>query len=254
MAKIKIIQNTSRITKDGLAPLYISFYLERSKLMLPCKISVPVIKFDSDKGSIKGTSKEAKDTNLILTNMISRVNDILVKFRLRNISLNKESFMREYNNPSDYNSFHDFVKDYMRSYSRKIEYSTLQHHRSCLKKFQEYKADIQFHEITEDLIQDYHYYMKRKLGNSEITAQRNLATIKIYVGAAAKKGYIQNNPFKEIKIKKVKNTVDYLTEDELATFFKIYSERTIAPKLYHTIEFFLFMCLTSLHISYAVNF
>ena len=77
MAKIKIIQNTSRITKDGLAPLYISFYLERSKLMLPCKISVPVIKFDSDKGSIKGTSKEAKDTNLILTNMISRVNDIL---------------------------------------------------------------------------------------------------------------------------------------------------------------------------------
>ena len=64
--------------------------------MLPCKISVPVIKFDSDKGSIKGTSKEAKDTNLILTNMISRVNDILVKFRLRNISLNKESFMREY--------------------------------------------------------------------------------------------------------------------------------------------------------------
>ena len=73
------------------------------------------------------------------------------------------------------------------------------------------------------------------------------------MGAAAKKGYIQNNPFKEIKIKKVKNTVDYLTEDELAAFFKIYSERTIAPKLYHTIEYFLFMCFTSLHISDARN-
>lgn len=85
--------------------------------MLPCKVSVPVAKFDEKSGLLKGNSKEAKDINLIVSNLKARVNDILVKFRLRNQALTKDIFMREYNNPSDYKTFHDFVKEHMKTYS-----------------------------------------------------------------------------------------------------------------------------------------
>ncbi|EXZ44721.1 putative phage integrase domain protein, partial [Bacteroides fragilis str. 2-F-2 len=51
---------------------------------------------------LRGTNKEAKDINLIIERLKAKVNDILVKYRLKNLTLNKEAFIREYNNPSDF--------------------------------------------------------------------------------------------------------------------------------------------------------
>ena len=109
MSTIRVIQNRQRVTKEGTAPLYISFYLGKDKLVLPCKVSAEVKRFDAKSGLIKGGSKEISDMNLVVDRMKSKVNDILVKHRLKDVTLNKEAFMREYNNPSDYKSFHEFV-------------------------------------------------------------------------------------------------------------------------------------------------
>ena len=222
--------------------------------MLPCKVSVPVAKFDEKSGLLKGNSKEAKDINLIVSNLKARVNDILVKFRLRNQALTKDIFMREYNNPSDYKTFHDFVKEHMKTYSRRIEMGTFKHHLSCMKKFKAYNELLQFRDLTPDYLTDYLIYMKKELGNTEITAQRNMSTIKIYVTAAYRKGYIEENPFQEFHIKRIKSDVDYLTEDELMQFEQLYYQRTLPEKLQLTLAFFLFMCFTSMHITDARMF
>lgn len=250
MSTIRVIQNKQRLTKQGNAPLYITFYIGREKLMLPCKVSVPVAKFDEKSGVLKGNSKEAKDINLIVNNQKARVNDILVKFRLRNQELTKDIFMREYNNPSDYKTFHDFVKEYMKVYSRRIEMGTFKHHLSCMKKFKAYNELLQFRELTPD----YLIYMKKELGNTEITAQRNMSTIKIYVTAAYRKGYLEENPFQDFHIKRIKSDVDYLTEEELMQFVQLYYQRTLPDKLQLTLAFFLFMCFTSMHITDARMF
>lgn len=251
MSTIKVVQNTQRVAKDGTAALYISFYLAREKVVLPCKVSAEVKKFDTKSGLIKGTGKDTVDKNLIVDKIKSKVNDILVKHRLRDINLNKDAFMREFNNPSDYKSFHDFVKDYMRTYSRRIEMGTFNHHRSCMKKFKAYSQEVQFHEITDDFLRGYFIYMKKNLGNSDATAYRNLSTIKIYVTAAVKKGYMERNPFEEYSIKRIKTNVDYLTEDELMDLVQLYYDNTLPERLQRTLAFFLFMCFTSLHISDA---
>lgn len=255
MSTIRVIQNKQRLTKQGNAPLYITFYIGRKKLMLPCKVSVPVAKFDEKSGVLKGNSKEAKDINLIVNNQKARVNDILVKFRLRNQALTKDIFMREYNNPSDYKTFHDFVKEYMKVYSRRIEMGTFKHHLiSCMKKFKAYNELLQFRELTPDYLTDYLIYMKKELGNTEITAQRNMSTIKIYVTAAYRKGYLEENPFQDFHIKRIKSDVDYLTEEELMQFVQLYYQRTLPDKLQLTLAFFLFMCFTSMHITDARMF
>jgi integrase/recombinase XerD len=97
-------------------------------------------------------------------------------------------------------------------------------------------------------------YMKKELGNTEITAQRNMSTIKIYVTAAYRKGYIEENPFQEFHIKRIKSDVDYLTEEELMQFVQLYYQRTLPEKLQLTLAFFLFMCFTSMHITDARMF
>lgn len=254
MSTVRVIQNKQRLTKEGNAPLYITFYLGKEKLMLPCKVSVPAAKFDEKSGLLKGNSKEAKDINLIVSNLKARVNDILVKFRLRNQALTKDIFMREYNNPSDYKTFHDFVKEHMKTYSRRIEMGTFKHHLSCMKKFKAYNELLQFQDLTPDYLTDYLIYMKKELGNTEITAQRNMFTIKIYVTAAYRKGYIEENPFQEFHIKRIKSDVDYLTEEELMQFVQLYYQRTLPEKLQLTLAFFLFMCFTSMHITDARMF
>ena len=251
MSAIRVVQNKQRTNKDGCAPLYLTFYLDREKLLLPCKLSVPVSKFDDKKGIIKGNSKEVNDQNLIISNMRAKVNDILVKFRLKNQTLTKETFMREYRNPSDYKNFHEFVKEYMKTYSRRIEMGTFKHHLSCMKKFRIFNENLQFDELTPEYLCDYLAYLKKELGNNECTAQRNLSTIKIYVTAAFRKGLLEKNPFQEVRIKRIKSMVDFLTEDELAQFISLYHAGSLPTNLQHTLSFFLFMCFSSLHITDA---
>lgn len=254
MSTVRVMQNKQRVTKEGNAPLYITFYIGKEKVMLPCKLSVPVSKFDADKGMVKGNSKEAKDTNLIVSNIKARVNDILVKFRLRNQFLSKDVFMREYNNPTDYKTFHEFVDKYMKTYSRRIEMGTFKHHLSCMKKLRVYCESLQFRELTPDFLADYLIYMKKELGNTEATAQRNMATVKIYVTAAYRKGLLDKNPFDQVKIKRTKSDVDYLTEEELGQFVELYRQRTLPDRMQRSLAFFLFMAFTSMHITDARMF
>lgn len=81
-----------------------------------------------------------------------------------------------------------------------------------------------------------------------------MSTIKIYVTAAYRKGYIEENPFQEFHIKRIKSDVDYLTEEELMQFVQLYYQRTLPEKLQLTLAFFLFMCFTSMHITDARMF
>ena len=59
---IRIVQNIQRINKEGNAPLYISFYLGKEKVVIPCKLSVPTTKFDSKTGMLRGTNRNHKKT------------------------------------------------------------------------------------------------------------------------------------------------------------------------------------------------
>ena len=53
MSTVRVIQNKQRLTKEGNAPLYITFYLGKEKLMLPCKVAVPAAKLDEKSGLLK---------------------------------------------------------------------------------------------------------------------------------------------------------------------------------------------------------
>jgi len=84
------------------------------------------------------------------------------------------------------------------------------------------------------------------------TANKNLTTIKIYVRDAFKRGYLNVDPFEELKIKWQRCIPsDYLTEDELKMLTELYSSKTLLDNFQKVLVFFLFMCFTSLHIGDA---
>ncbi len=114
--------------------------------------------------------------------------------------LTKDLFQKEYNRPDDFKTFYDFFKHYIKEHPNEIELTTLDVHMDAMNKLKIYAPKLQLVEITEDFIEEYKVYLKRKLKNNDSTINKNLACIKKYVRKAIKAGYISHNPFENIKI------------------------------------------------------
>ena len=254
MAVITSYQNTSYVNKEGCAPIYVSFYLERKKIALSCNLSVPVKAWDKEKGKVLQTEKNHKDLNLCIEKVRARVNDIMVRYRLAKKALSKETFMKEYSRPADFLTFYDYFEDYVKRHNGEIEDTTLDVHRDVISKMKRHSPSLTIDELTEDWLNQYKIYLKKKLNNKDSTINKNLACIKKYCRAAIKEGYMLHNPFENLKVKsRTSSGFTFLTEDELNKLVKVYKSNNLSPNKHKVLEFFLFLCFSSLHVTDAKN-
>ncbi|KAA6312175.1 hypothetical protein EZS27_036844 [termite gut metagenome] len=82
-----------------------------------------------------------------------------------------------------------------------MEYATLATHLSVIKKLKEYNSRLVFDDITENWLDGYFSYLKKELGNNDNTSYKNMSTLRKYVRAAYKAGYMDSNPFESWSIK-----------------------------------------------------
>ena len=254
MAVIKTYQATSYVNKDGCAPVYVSFYVERKKIAIPTNLSIPVENFDNVTGKVLTREKNHKDYNLCIEKIRARVNDIMVRYRLLKKTLTKETFMKEYNRPDDFRTFYDYVKDYMHRHRGELESSTIDVHLDAINKMRVYEPDLRLECLDEDFILKYKVYLKKKLKNKDSTINKNMSCIKKYCRAAIKEGYMTKNPFENIKVKtRSKSDFTYLTEEELTILVDLYKSNSLTENYQSVLQIFLFMCFSSLHIGDAKN-
>lgn len=237
--------------KNSAGIVWISFYINRQKVNFSTKVAVETKNWNEKKGIVTAGDKQAADKNLIIESILARINNVFVKYRLRDKKLSRDLFLREYNRPSDFATFFDFVQEYMKKISHRTELTTLNTHRSVMRKMQEYNADLTFDDITRDWLDSYFAYLRKDLENNANTAYKNMAILKKYVLAAYKSGYMAENPFEDWSIKRITSTCVYLTEEELGRLVSLYNSGELEYKLHKTLEFFLFMCFSSLHVGDA---
>ena len=249
MKNIKIYLRKYNNDTPGI--VWISFYVQRQKINFSTKVTVEVKHWNEKKSIVAAGDKQSADKNLIIETILARINNVFVKYRLRDKNLSRDLFLREYNRPSDYATFFDFVRDYMKKISHRTELTTLNTHMSVIRKLKEFNIDLIFDDITRDWLDIYFAYLRRELDNNANTAYKNMAIIKKYVLAAYKAGYMTENPFEEWSIKKITSTCVYLNEEELAKLVALYNTGELEYKLHKTLEFFLFMCFSSLHVGDA---
>jgi site-specific recombinase XerD len=209
--------------------------------------------WDKRKMIVKGSDTSYIDKNRVIENIRARINDVFVKYRLRNKTLTRDSFLRAYNRPSDYSTFFEFIKANKRNINFGNEVTTNYTHKSVIKKVKEWQPDLHFDDITEDWLSRYFIYLKNDLKNCDNTVHKNLTIFKKYVLAAYRMGYMDENPFSDFKIKRGSPSYTYLTEDELKIFMEAYKKGVFESKYHTTLEFFLFMCFSSLHVTDAKN-
>jgi len=184
------------------------------------------------------------------------VNEIFIKYRLsKNLRLTADLFDKEFDNPNTGSNFKEWIYEEAKKRVRagEITPSSYKAHKSSIDKLFQFKKEIDFYDLTPQLLDDYTYYLKVKMNNTINTVHNALKTLKSYVNIADK-SFKFNNPFKGYKLTKERTNVVFLTEDELIKLFKHYSLINSydieASKLHiNTLRVFLFACVTGLRMS-----
>ena len=249
MVTIKIYLRKHTEATSGF--VWIQFYIDRKKVNFSTGIKCESKNWNEKKSCISASDSDYKDKNLIIEKYAARVNDVFVRYRLKNKKLTRDAFFKAYNRPDDYPTFFEFVKDWQKKYSIMNEGETMKVHKSVIKKLKEYNPELHFDDITTDWLDRYYAHLRKDLKNCENTAYKNMSTIRKYVRAAFKTGYMDEYPFDQWSIKRTKANYTFLTAEELSTMINIYKGGTLSEEYHRTLEFFLFMCFSSLHIGDA---
>ena len=149
MIAIRIYLRTYTNANSGI--VWITFYLNREKIKISTRVSVDVKNWNEKKQRVTSGDKQAADKNLIIENILSRINNVLVKYRLRDKKITKDSFMRAYHRPDDYDSIFEFIADYQKKIGHRIEMSTFATHQTVIRKLKEYNAVLTFDDIDKDV-------------------------------------------------------------------------------------------------------
>ena len=180
MANVKLyLRKNNEEEKSGY--IWLSFYIKNERVHFSTKVKVDEKNWNENKELVTSGDKKAKDKNLVLEHILARVNDVFVKYRLRDKEITRNLFMRAYRRPTDFNTFYDFVTAAMKKTSVRIELSTLLTHHSVISKMRVYAPDLTFDDINKEWLDDYYLYLRKELDNNDNTAYKNMAVLKKYV-------------------------------------------------------------------------
>lgn len=230
--------------------VWVRFYIKREKVHFSTKVTVAEKDWSKSKSRVLSSDPMAKDKNLILENILARLNNVFVKFRLRDRQMTKASFMRAYARPSDFETFYDFVKHTQSRQSARIKDTTLNTEQVILKKLETYAPSLAIDEIDQQFLDEYFAHLL-KIGNNRNTAFKNMTVLRKYARAAYRAGYLDTNPFEGWTISKGTPSMVYLTEEELAKLVELYKAGHFDERHHNALEVFLFLCFSSLHIGDA---
>ena len=250
MKKIKIYLRIHKKDADN-GVVWISFYLGSEKVNFSTKVPVLIKDWSEQRTRVNTTDKLAKDKNLIIEQVLARINNVFVKYRLKDRRLTRDTFLRAYHRPDDFKTIYEYIDAVQKKLSSRTELSTFLTQRSVINKLKEYAPMLHFDDITREWLDNYFSHLRKELDNNSNTAYKNMAVLKKYVRLAFKDGYMEENPFDEWHIRKGTSSCVYLTEEELGRLTDLYKSGELECKLHKALEFFLFLCFSSLHIGDA---
>lgn len=251
MKKVTIRRRDDYERADGRAALYAVLNLERTKIRIPLDIAVTTKEWDAASEHVKGRGKEIQDWNLIIDHTKAKISDILVRARLTDETLTKESFLALYRRPGETMDFNEFADRHLEEIQGGLQPQTIRHHKTALKKLKDFAPALMISEITPDWLRVYAAHLRDIHHNNPGTINKNMCVIRMHFYAAIRAGKTKSNPFESYRLPTSEPDVVYLTEEELQTLTSLYHREELPENEQDSLRFFLFMTFTAMHISDA---
>lgn len=235
--------------KDGTRQIYIR---ERTlDYHVGTGLYVKEREWDDENKCIRGRSRDVSDMNLVISDIESRIKDVFVKYRLKDIELTRERLKSEFNNPQVGLDFISFAWDYFHKHSDKLKPNTKKKQKSVLTKLDQiFDGQLLFSNLNENAILKIERDLALIHGNSRNTIVSNMSTIKKYINAAMRQDLIDRNPARGMGFKYVRSDRTYLNAEELRKLEEMYASKYAKTEgIHRSLQYYLFMCYTGLRVS-----
>ncbi len=238
--------------KDGLNPVYLRAFQRGKKIEIATSVILLKEDWSESNQRVKKRNKSYERYNAIIEAFDKKA----LKFVLNNfvyedtpLTLKQfKDYMLSLGQTDE--SFTDYILKYLNENKPRLRLESWWSYKSQITKLLKFKKSICFADITEKFINEYQHYMLASLGNNENTVSKSLRSLRTFVNVAMRYGYIKNNPFKYITIKKVDGKRDFLTMEELNKLAQAFAKGKITDdKEKEILKYFLFSCYTGLRYS-----
>jgi integrase len=234
--------------KKGVVPIVARFQINGKRVEIPLSARIEPKYFDENKELVKPSSPEATQLNVLITNARVRTNAILAQSNEKNIRLSRDSFRAKFTSANADADFITFWTQEIELRRSELTHGTYKQQKSSLKKFSEFKSYLPFSMLETSLLHDYERWLLRR-GNNNATVSCALKNLKCYINHARVRGYVEQQPFDNFKIKTARGRVDFLTVIELEKLLKLHRSGQLKNGMYQASLLFLVACFTSLRIS-----
>ncbi|MCX2473584.1 tyrosine-type recombinase/integrase [Pedobacter sp. MC2016-05] len=250
---VKLKGNLSRIKKNGEAALYLQVIINREVRYIGLDLTWPADFIDNKTGQIKSRSKKDKDHSdymLIITNELTKINEIFKVYRIQDTVLTMESFNYELSHTDrrkDFIVYMELKLQERRKY-KVIEDKTYVAGMGTVKRLRQFRNSLPFHGLTKEFFQGFAAFLKKK-GNAPGTVWTRLKDVKSYIHHAEEDNFQVPNDYRKFKSATFGSSLVYLEEDELTAMVDVYNSNRLVPELHKVLRAFLFSCFTSIRIS-----
>ncbi len=232
MSSVSIILRRDKINKKNEAPVHFRIIKNRKISYISTGYTIHISEWDDVNKRIKSTGKgrEHKETvarmNAIISKRYSDIQKEVIDLETTKRSVNSQNVKDVVfgKRPHDFYPFADSIVEQYNSANKPGTYART---KSIITKLKEYKPYLAFNDVTPKFLSDFEQYLKVEKQNSTNTIYVNLKFIRTIFNRAYELDIIEHsvNPFIKYKLKSEKTQREYLTEDELETFFKVATEK-----------------------------
>lgn len=245
--RTKIVKR-NYVDAEGKSLLYIHATHAGKRLRLPLDIYVKAEHWMKDKSRMKAVDKECEDINMMIGLIESKINTIKITYRLSEKALSLSKFKEEFLKGIPRIDFISFMSYQIDQEKQVLASGTVRRHNAVIEKLKTWKKEIYFAELDENFPHKVRSYLK-SIGNSSVTIESNMASIKKFISAAEKAGIRFALKSKEIKIGCTNGNRTDLKPDEVHKIFRYYTSEFVNPRHKRVAGYFLFACFTGLRIS-----
>jgi len=240
------------LNKSGLNPVYIRAFQQGKKIEIATSVVLSTEDWSETKQRVKKRNRSYEKYNAILDAFDKKaLKLVLNNFIHEDTPLTLRQFKDHMlSKGQSGESFTDYILNHLNENKARLRLESWWSYKSQITKMLKFRKDICFADITEKFINEYQSYMLHTLRNNENTVSKSLRSLRTFVNVAMRYGFIKNNPFKYIAIKKVDGKRDFLTAEELNKLNAAYfSDEVTDMKVKEILRYFLFSCYTGLRYS-----
>ena len=213
-------------------------------------VAIPPDMWNDQDKIVKPAYVRAPELNMILQKCMTKINDIIIMYRLEEKPLSFEMLKAAYEKDDSSANFITWAHvEIDKRGDEGISVETRKMHHSVINVLSGFcEKSLPFYAINESMLARYEKYMVMR-GNSLNTVHKHMKTLKTYCRRAISSGMMRTNPFAMYRIRKEKTMPDCMTEHQVERLFAHYRSGILSPVQQNVLRAFLFACCTGLRIS-----